>query len=377
MIADPLLNRSLLIDVAAHHWQYGWFPVPGTVGKKPALDEWAGWAELARRGHRPDWPEVERCFYGERVVGIGHLVLAGFCAVDVDGPTGEAVLSAGEVPAGPEVATVNGRHLYFVGAESLPSLVGLGPKIELLGPGHYVELPPTNGKEWVRHFEGVLPRLPRHLREIVWDQKRVRSPSAPPPVTADRAAELAAWRELLGELHGSGPWRGPCPLHSDDRFSFSVFAGQNDGRLLGRCFAGCGFWTLRQLRRRLGYRLVTQYSRAHEAITALGSSIDAPARDALRWILRQAETYALDLGDPEGIGASYRQLARATGVSQVNAEGKLSNGRAVVRLLNRLRALGVHVIPGQQYTPDGAGGRATRLVLPAAWLQPHRSDVQQ
>jgi len=371
------LDREMLIDVAAHHWRHGWFPVPGTPGKKPALEEWAGWAKLARRGDRPDWPEVERTFHGERVVGIGHLILAGWCGVDVDGPAGEAVLSAGDVPEGPEVATVHGRHLYFTGAKSLPSFVKLGPKIHLLGPGHYVELPPTNGKEWVRHVGDTIPRLPRHLREIVRDQKASKSSSAPHGLKADAEAELAAWQELLGELHGSGPWRGPCPLHPDDRFSFSVFPGRDDGRLIGRCFAGCGFWTLRRLRQRLGRRLVVQYTRAHEAVTALGDSIDAPTRDALRWIVRQAETYGLDLADREGIGASYRQLARATGVSNVSEDGRLSNGRAVVRLLERLLALGVGVIPGQEYTPDGGGGRATRLVLPAAWLQPCRGEVQQ
>jgi len=109
----------------------------------------------------------------------------------------------------------------------------------------------------------------------------------------------------------------------------------------------------------------------------LGDGIDAPTRDALRWIVRQAEMYALDLADREGVGASYRQVALATGVSHVTREGKLRNGRAVVRLLDRLRALGVHVIPGQEYTPESRGGRATRLVLPAAWIQPCRGEVQQ
>ena len=296
----------------------------------------------------------------------------------VDGKAGETVLSAGDVPEGPEVATLHGRHLYFTGPKSLPSFAKLGPKIELLGPGHYVELPPTNGKEWVRHVGDTIPRLPRHLREIVRDLKARESSSAPRGPKPDTEAELAAWQELLGKLYGSGSKRrGPCPLHPDDRDSFSVFPGQDDGRLIGRCFAGCGFWTLRRLGHRLADRRIRQYTSAHAAITALGDSIDAPTRDALRWVVRQAETYVLDLGDPEGIGASYRQLARATGVSHVSDEGKLSNGRAVVRLLDRLRALGVHVIPGQEYTPDGGGGRATRLVLPAAWVQPCPGRVQQ
>lgn len=377
MTSGALLDRKMLIDFAAHHWKHGWFPVPGAAGKKPALEEWAGWARRARRGDRPDWPEVERAFLGERVVGIGHLILAGWCGVDVDGPAGEALLSAGDVPEGPEVATLHGRHLYFSGARSLPSFVKLGPKIELLGPGHYVELPPTSGKKWVRHVGDTTPRLPRHLREIVRDQKASRSSSTPHGLRADREAELAAWRELLGELHGSGPWRGPCLLHPDDCHSFSVFPGQDDGRLIGKCHAGCGVWTLRRLRHRLSERRIAQYTRAHVSITALGDSIDASTRDALRWLVRQAETYALDLADPEGIGASYRQLARATGVSHVDEDGGLSNGRAVVWLLDRLRALGVYVIPGKEYTPDGAGGRATRLVLPAAWIQPCQGKVQQ
>jgi len=376
-VTVTFFDREMLTDIAAHHWQRGWFPVPGAVGKKPALNDYACWTALARRGDRPDWPEVEQTFHGERVVGIGHLILAGWCGVDVDGPAGEAVLSAGDVPEGPEVATVHGRHVYFTGAESLPSFAKLGPKIHLLGPGHYVELPPTNGKEWVRPVGGTIPCLPRHLREILRDQKASKSSITPHGLRADTEAELAAWRELLGELRGSGPWRGPCPLHPDARFSFSVFPGKDDGRLIGRCFAGCGFWTLRQLRHRLAERRIAQYTRAHEAITALGDSIDALTRDALRWVMRQAETYALDLGDPEGIGASYRQLARATGVSHVSDEGKLSNGRAVVRLLDRLRALGVHVILGQEYTADGGGGKATRLVLPAAWIQPCQGEVQQ
>ena len=370
-------DREMLTDIAAHHWQRGWFPVPGAVGKKPALNDYACWTALARRGDRPDWPEVEQTFHGERVVGIGHLILAGWCGVDVDGPAGEAVLSAGDVPEGPEVATVHGRHVYFTGAESLPSFARLGPKIHLLGPGHYVELPPTSGKEWVRHVGGAIPRLPRHLREILRDQKASRSSNTPHGLRADTEAELAAWRELLGELHGSGPWRGPCPLHPDDRYSFSVFPGQDDGRLIGRCFAGCGFWTLRRLRQRLGHRLVAQYTRAHEAITALGDAIDAPTRDALRWIVRQAETYGLDLADStEGVAATYRQLAAATGLEQVGDDGKLSNrGRTILRLYDRLRALGIVVIVGKQWTADGGKGAPTRILLPAAWHQETHREV--
>jgi hypothetical protein len=156
-----------------------------------------------------------------------------------------------------------------------------------------------------------------------------------------------------------------------------VFPGQDDGRLIGKCHAGCGVWTLRRLRHRLAKRRIAQYTRAHESITALGDSIDHEVREALRWVVGQAERWALDLADREGIGASYRQLARATGVSHVSEDGRLSNGRAVVRLLDRLRALGVYVIPGQEYTPDGGGGKATRLVLPAAWIRPRRGEVQQ
>lgn len=376
MTLDALLDREVLIDVAAHHWQHGWFPVPGATGKKPALREWASWAKLARCGDRPDWLEVERAFHGERVTGIGHLITAGWCGVDVDGHAGEALLSAGDVPEGPEVATAHGRHLYFTGAKSLPSFVRLGPEIELLGPGHYVELPPTSGKTWVRHVGGTIPRLPRFLRDIVRDQKANKSSSTRHGFKSDTEAEVASWRELLGELRGIGPWRGRCPLHCDDRHSFSVFPGQDDGRLIGKCHAGCGVWTLRRLRRQLSERRIAQYTRAHESITALGDSIDAPTRDALRWIVRQAETHALDLADREGIAATYRQMAAATGLEQVGDDGKLSNrGRTIMRLYDRLRALGVVVMVGKQWTPDGGKGAPTRILLPPAWLQEAHREV--
>jgi hypothetical protein len=92
-------------------------------------------------------------------------------------------------------------------------------------------------------------------------------------------------------------------------------------------------------------------------------------RDALRWLIAQAEDHNLSLADPQGIGASYRQLAAATGLEQVGDDRRLSNrGRSVMRLLEALRALGVAVTVGQQWTPDGGKGAPTRLRLPAAWL---------
>jgi hypothetical protein len=279
---------------------------------------------------------------------------------------GEAILSQGPVPEAPEVLTRHGRHLYFAGAKSLPTYRDLGPQIHLLGPGHYVELPPSPGKEWVRHVDGPLPRLPRHLLLLVKQRSTTGTAAG---VLVDVRAELADWRELLGDVRGSGPWRARCPLHDDARASFSIFRGQKDGRLIGRCHAGCGTWTVRRLRHRLGTRLTSQYTQAHAAITALGDGIDPAQRDALRWVVRQAETFGLDLTAPEGIGASYRQLAAATGLEQVGDDGHLSSrGRRVVRLLDSLRALGIIVMPGTPYTPDGGRGAPTRLLLPAAWL---------
>ena len=262
--------------------------------------------------------------------------------------------------------TRHGRHLYFTGARSLPYFAKLGPKIHLLGPGHYIELPPSAGKVWVRHVEGRLPRLPRHLRALVAE----REAASVGEVVADTQSDLAAWRDLLGELYGGGPtYRARCPLHPDDHASFSVFPGQRDGRLLGRCHAGCGTWTLRRLRHRIGDRRTGQYTAAHAAITALGDSIEDTTRDALRWLVGQAERHRLNLLDPDGIGGSYRQLAASTGLERVGDDGRLSNrGRSIGRLIGRLRDIGVHVLPGEQYHPGGSGGRTTRFRLPEAWV---------
>lgn len=361
--APSLLDRDQLLDVAAHHFAHGWLPVPGAGGKRPALRSWSEWARLARRGERPAWAEIERTFDG--CDGVGHIILAGGCVVDCDGEEGEKVLLAGPLPDAPEVTTRHGRHLYFSGPKRLPWSADLGPKIHLLGPGHYVELPPTSGKIWRRHYVGDPPALPRYLADTL----RHKPPAMAAHVDADPGRELAAWRELLGELSGNGPWRAHCPLHLDDRPSFSVFRGQADGRLIGRCHAGCGTWTARRLRHRLGNRRTAQYTRAHESITALGDSIGDDVRDALRWVVGQAERHGLDLLDPDGIGASYRQLAAATQIEQVGDDGALSNrGRAVARLYDRLHALGVVVIKGQTYAAGGRGGRTTRLRLPEAWV---------
>ncbi len=360
-----LLDRSVLLDVAEHHFGHGWFPLPSRRGKKPALDTYTEWARLAKSGERAPWEDILLTFHGPGVAGVGHLILAGFCVVDVDGRPGEAILARGPLPECPEVVTRHGRHLYFAVAKSLPSFRRLGPRIHLLGPGHFVELPPSPGKEWVRHVHGDLPRLPKHLRLLV--QQPAASPTAGPG--ADTDAELAAWRGLLGALRGSGPWRARCPLHDDDRDSFSVFRGRADGRLLGRCHAGCGFWTLKTLHHRLAGRLTAQYPKAHAAITALGDSIDTPTRDALRFVVRQAEVRGLNLADPEGVGVTYRGFALATGVETVTADNKLSNrGRSVLRLLGRLRALGVTITIGRMYSPEHPQGVATAVHLPAAWV---------
>ena len=153
------LDPELLMTAAFSYYRLGLFPVPGRAGKRPAVHKWSGWARKARSGERPPWQDVERSFGQSEASAVGHLLLAGSCVLDVDGNVGEKALAGKEMPQTPCVLTTRGRHLYFAGPEDLPSYVSLAPELDMLGPGHYAELPPSAGKEWLRHLDGTLALL--------------------------------------------------------------------------------------------------------------------------------------------------------------------------------------------------------------------------
>jgi hypothetical protein len=352
-----------LLAAATVYHQLGLFPVPGDHGaKRPALSTWSALAEMARQGERLPLEQVIGIFRAAPGAdAVGHLVLRGTAILDVDSPEALAALDGVNFRPGPVVETRRGRHYHFRHSGRLPG--GNSRAVHFLGPGHYVELPPADGKRWLAPLDLPLSPLPPALLALVTGERHTR------PSRATKTAginELAPWRSLLPDLRGNGPWRATCPFHSDDRRSLSIYRASDRRSLLWRCHAdGCAGsgrkhgGTLAWLRHQL--RGDTDYALARRTVEA--ADLPGPAKAALQWAVERAAAYKLDLLDSQGIGASYRQLAAATGCEAVHDDGRLAaGGREVRRLLDVLRAAGIPVLRGQQDAP-GQRGRATRLIL--------------
>jgi KaiC/GvpD/RAD55 family RecA-like ATPase len=79
-------------------------------------------------------------------IGIATGEVSGIVVVDVDGPQGEAAMTAfGPMPATPVSLTGKGRHLIFLRpAAGFKNSAGkLGPKIDTRGDGGYIVAPPS------------------------------------------------------------------------------------------------------------------------------------------------------------------------------------------------------------------------------------------
>jgi hypothetical protein len=100
---------------------------------------------------------------------------SGVFILDIDGEEAEAAIKGKEIPAGPQVKTAHGRHIYFRYPASLviPPKVGLKEKMDIRGRGAYALLPPSlhpDGVfyEWGKGTEELeIPEAPFWLLEWI------------------------------------------------------------------------------------------------------------------------------------------------------------------------------------------------------------------
>jgi len=145
-----------------------------------------------------DAARIEQWWRAVPDANIGLATGHGIVVVDIDGPEGEATLSAltavhGDMPFTPQQATGNGRHFMFsVPAEFRNSARKAGPGIDSRADGGYVVVAPSvhpSGKryEWLadaRPSKTPLAPMPEWLVALL---SKPEQPAAPRPATAERS----------------------------------------------------------------------------------------------------------------------------------------------------------------------------------------------
>ena len=354
-----MTSADLMAAAAAYHLQ-GLAIVPALCEQKRPAVRWGEIAAMAREGDRLPAEQMAGMFRAaNHADAIGHVILRGYAILDCDtvatGTDWETFLRPGP---GPTVSTPRGYHFLLRTRPGIRLPVNAGGAAHFLGPGRFALLPPSGGRTWLRPLAAAMPSMTAELVEAMRRQGEEASVTAP-----SVEGELAAYRALLPDLRGSGPWRATCPFHTDVSPSLGVYVTRT-GRMLWRCFAEtCGKSGTRAYLAHLLGAVDPQYEEARRMIEAQSWPTDV--KEALRWAVGVAAKYGLDLQAPDGIGASFRQLAAATGIESVVGvfPGRLqAGGRDVRRLLRRIERAGVPVVRGAAHAP-GIRGRTTRLVL--------------
>lgn len=152
-------------------------------------------------------PEIIRRWWGENPhynVAIATGAASGIFVLDVDGADAEAALrnlevQYGDLPSTVEVATANGRHLYFK-MPDMPvrnSAGRLAPNIDIRGTGGYVLAPPSvhpTGKLycWSPYTSDSFAAAPQ------WLLDKITSPNG------NGTTPAADWRGLVCDGVGEG-----------------------------------------------------------------------------------------------------------------------------------------------------------------------------
>lgn len=423
-------------------WEAGLTAVPvrrTQEHKGQPLHRWkrSGWYSRVLSGERIPWVEIEEVVtrIASRANGLAVILPPGVVVVDPDSPEAAEYAEEQGLPDTVRVASTRGHHswyrhgcCFYTGCHNVkdldPHCDPRGDKLELLGPGSLVFIPPSRGKQWVG---GPLPRdelteapawmigLMEKLGEVrtVADEhsafaERTRSEWVLPRTngTADGDYDIAEWAKHIEGLQpvGTGRWLGFCPGHENPPAGHSKSFGVllcRDGKLRGQDFGKCDkmahvtratdgsrklshmlTWRLflRKVRSLEGLRaeLSKQYGQAYESLAALS----LPEDEHKLWeaIISRARRNAWDLRLP--VCFTYRDVAEATGCERLvrcDSDGRertyLSNrGRAVRRLIGRAVAR----FPGdgqEQRWQVGRGfGDASRFLIPQAWIAPRRGE---
>jgi hypothetical protein len=172
-------NPQKVLEAALKYRARGWRIMPLPYGKKyPPMTGWSENNTLRPEIKAANENTIRRWWGGEYKGGNIALCCgpdSGVFILDIDGAEAEAAIEGKEIPAGPQVKTAHGRHIYFRYPESLviPPKVGLKEKMDIRGRGAYALLPPSlhpSGAfyEWVEGAEDLpIPGAPDWLLEWI------------------------------------------------------------------------------------------------------------------------------------------------------------------------------------------------------------------
>lgn len=169
-----------LLEAALRYRERGLCIMPlkkgvGSKIKHPVLVGWSSHCTLNAEIRLRMKETIQRWWSVEYVganIGICTGPDSGLVVLDLDGPEAEKMIQGLEVPAGPQVQTGKGRHLYFQYPDNgtiIPSINGLRPQIDIKASGGYIVAPPSlhpSGRryQWIADTENLpLPLIPDWL----------------------------------------------------------------------------------------------------------------------------------------------------------------------------------------------------------------------
>jgi hypothetical protein len=211
-----------MFAAAVEYHLRGWRVMPLPYGEKfPPLRGWSEDNKLRPEIRSANENTFRRWWLEEGPYQGGNIALccgleSGVFILDIDGPEGESAIAGKELPIGPQVKTVHGRHIYFRYPASLviPPKVGLKKKLDIRGRGAYALMPPSKHPdgplyEWEEGTEKLdVPDAPAWLLDWI----TAASPRDKPKTTESRRESAAIAETLTEGGRNDGLFRLACRL---------------------------------------------------------------------------------------------------------------------------------------------------------------------
>jgi hypothetical protein len=253
-------------SVALQYYYLGFNPMPLRRKDNKPLRKWKPW-QTERIGE--DYlQDIFSHYYNSGVAIICGEISDRLLVIDIDPRNGGDVRwqylveKYGDVPHTVEVLTPGGgRHIYLRVPEWIiltNSKNPIGKGIDVQWHGSYVVAPPTRRGDKAYCFrpghsldDVPIALCPQWLLNLLMagdkETKKEDTTSKKGKTTGNETvceiddAEIAEWMELVPSLkkQADGSYLGRCPLHDDQKPSFTVGRREVTGKLYYRCWADC------------------------------------------------------------------------------------------------------------------------------------------